>query len=274
MKKLISFALSLTLLLSLAVTSVFAAQKTKEDYLTVYNDYKTFYENDYVTAYTLYNKSLSGLAEGILAADIKTQAQADRILTFLNHIKETKTSFFGTRDTVNKSRYIVPELRGKMTDAAAKENYAEAVNFCGKLKDAVAERIGVLNDLSSEISSFDVIEAAPAASAKFSVNTGYSKYFYEFTIIITNDSDTPITDWTLLFDYDGTINTVWVNGSGMTLSKKGKTFSISANNQYQSAYTIPANSSLTIQGNGNSVGTAVSNATLSGQSISMSFIKN
>lgn len=108
------------------------------------------------------------------------------------------------------------------------------------------------------------------ASVEFIVTSTNNSFDYHgFKIIITNKTSQPISNWRLSFEYDSTVTTMWPG----IFSASGHTYTFSPQNQWQTNYTIPANGSLEIYGNGNGYdqGTAIWNVTLDGQPVSYKF---
>ena len=112
-------------------------------------------------------------------------------------------------------------------------------------------------------------EEPDTVSSELIVDQVYSASAYSFIIKIHNPTSEPISNWDLRFAYNGTINTIWADGSAIKLTKKNGTFTVKPQDKWQAAYTIPANSTLILSGNGGTVGTALSNATLSDTVIPM-----
>lgn len=251
MKKLLALILALGLVASIGLTAS-AASDTYEDFETVYNSYKTLYNDTYVPAYDAYKASLQGLADTVSGSTITTQAEFDRLFSFVEYLKETKSTFFGNRTTENKSRYVVPEYREAMYSAVEAKDYASAISYCNQLTAAVQERINLLNSLETEIANFDVV---PGDGTIAVATTNVWASSFQFTVTITNTSDTAITNWSASFDVSGaTVTNVWANNNGSpSFSASGSTVTIVPQDQWQTCYTIPAGSSVTFYGQANGV---------------------
>jgi len=152
-------------------------------------------------------------------------------------------------------------------------NYMLAISLCGSLVEAVEARVNFLNGLKAEIESYAIPSAATTAvAASLTITNIAHANYHDFAIVVTNNSDQPISNWTLSFDYvGGTVYTVWVNGSSILLNRSGSRMTINPTNQWQPVYTIPAHSSITIIGNGGAAATGVANATFDGDAITMTF---
>jgi hypothetical protein len=217
------------------------------------------------------------LASRIKAANIESDEQLALIEAFLLDLKARRANFFGTRATVGKSRYVVPQLRSEMSAAFSNKDYTTAYAKCTELINAIHERINYLGTMRTLIDGFEIPEAPQqtnTAKVSFEVTRNDNNAYHEFMIVLRNDSDNEINNWSLQFKYNGGISNIWCNGSGMNFSNLGdEMYSVAPQNANQAAYKIPAHSSVTLQGNGNPVGTGVTNATFSGKAITVTFTK-
>lgn len=270
---------------------------TKEDFESVNSDQKAYYNNVYVPAYQAYNQALHHFRERVYATDFETVEQAQRVLNFLNELKQRRFDFFGNRETVGKSRYEVPRVREAMYAAAQAGQYDQAIALCQQLKQLVVARVNFLNGLAAEIQNFNIIDngqptttttttttattttyaSAPKLGIVFHANNIWSSYSFGFKITITNQSGQDISDWNLAFAINGaTINSVWIDGGALSYQMHGNgTFQVKPFNQYQNGYTIPAGGSVVIFGNANGDANQVqlSGATFNGQPVSISYLK-
>lgn len=265
-------------------TTAVAAEETvdpedaaRTEFKAYYSSYIGLYNGTYVPAYEAYNASLTALANRIKAANIETDEQLALIEAFLLDLKARRANFFGTRATVGKSRYVVPQLRSEMSAAFSNKDYTTAYSKCTELINAIHERINYLGAMRTLIDGFEIPEAPQqtnTAKVSFEVTRNDNNAYHEFMIVLRNDSDNEINNWSLQFKYNGGISNIWCNGSGMNFSNLGnEMYSVAPQNANQAAYKIPAHSSVTLQGNGNPVGTGVTNATFSGKAITVTFTK-
>ena len=156
MKKITALVLALVMMATMG-TLVFADGATREDYKADYTAYKTYYNDVYKPCYYGYNDTLEALAQKIKDTNFETLEQAQRVIDFLNDLKQRKSDFFGDRTTEGKSRYVVPFYRDAMTLAAEEKNYDLAIENCALLLYHVEERVNFLNGLKAEIEEFEVI---------------------------------------------------------------------------------------------------------------------
>lgn len=284
MKKIFSFIVIIVLVATFALPAQAVVSFSKEDYLTNYANYKDFYNNEYVTSYNTYNAALADLATRISNTDFETVEQAQRVIDFLNDLTSRRDAFFGDRETVGTSRYIVPTLRTAMFDAAAAGDYNSAYFHCDELTLAVQDRVDFLTSLKDEINAFEVIVSTGIAdvSVSFTVTSG-NAWWYSYTMVVTNTSDTAIQDWTLLLNVDGHINNANFTGSGFnawgpstsagyTQSFSNGVFSLSPQNEWQAGYVLPAGSSITFVGGGSSIN-GITSATIDGEPVEINFSK-
>lgn len=281
MKRIFSVLIAVVLVFCLTIPTL-AQTVSKDDYTANYNTYKEYYNNTYVPSYNNYNQKLNELAAKIAATDFTTVEQAQRVIDFLTELKTAKTNFFGTRDTVGKSRYVVPTLRDQMFAKAAEGDFVAAIDLCTELKSAVVQRVSFLDDKASAIGSFQIIVPQAAVSVQFKAPT-YGQWYMEFDIVITNNSNADITAWSLNFDHTGKINTIWnpspgysydgtlATGGALAVKLTNGHVTLSPSNKWQPGYLIPAHTSITLKGHGAAIN-SVSNATINGISTDFSFI--
>ncbi|MDD2269093.1 MAG: cellulose binding domain-containing protein [Eubacteriales bacterium] len=278
MKKIVSFVLSLALVLSLGVFATFAAAD-RDEYLAKYDEYVTYYEGTYVPSYNSYNEALDAFSARIDAAKEElTFEQFEAVLAFLNEIKAERSAFYGDRETPGTSRYEVPFYRNAMFAAAEDEDYDLALTNRETLLALVTERVEFLSGLEEQFDDYDLedgtVPEVPAISVDFKITNDYGYGSHAFEITLTNNSSAPVSDWLLNFTYtDGDINTFWLEGSSIAYQKSGQNFSIYPTNEHQTVYTISAGESIIIRGNGNTLGTSITNATFNGEPITMTFSK-
>lgn len=283
-------ALMMFLVMFLSQTVIAA---TKEDFQTINGDQKDYYNNVYVPAYYAYNQALKDFRDRVFATDFETVEQAQRVLNFLNDLKQRRFDFFGNRETVGKSRYEVPRVREAMYAAADAGQYDQAIDLCHQLKQLVIARVNFLNGLAAEIQDFQIIDnGQPATTTTTTTTTTYTpasdvdivfhathiphEYFFEFQITVANNTNQDISNWTLEFAIEGaTINTAWTDGGAMLYQTNNGIFQVKPFNQHQNGYTIPANGSIVISGNanGNANQVRLSNAKFNGRSATISYVK-
>ena len=278
-KKILSFTLSLALVLSLGVFSTFASA-SRDEYLAKYDEYVTYYEGTYVPSYNSYNAALSAFAARVEA--VKNELTADqfvRIVNFLKDIKARRTEFFGDRVTPGKSRYEVPFYRDAMMAAAEDGNYDLALTNRTELVAKVKERVDFLGGLTEQLDTFDLkggtAPTVPAISADFVVTSDNGYGYTTLQITLTNNSSAPVSGWDLSFTYkDGVAYSFWFkDGSGNNTKIKGEDISIKPTSSHNPSYTIEPGQSIVILGTGGKSGTGITNAKLDGQSITMTFSK-
>lgn len=286
MKKVFSVLIAFVFLTTFSITAQ-AKKKhvNEEDYLSHYSEYKDYYTNVYVPSYETYNKALSDLAVEISNTEFESVEQAQRVINFLNDLKARKVDFFGNRETIGKSRYVVPTLRTSMYDAAAAENYESAYTYCSDLIEAVEARVDFLNGLKNEVNLFEILlpNNENDASVSFTILTSCD-WWYTYELVITNNSDHAIEDWTLLLAVDGDIDhanlfDIGYNGFGKLTTAGGYinrfesgVFTLSPQNRWQGGYIIPAGGTLTFVGGGESINGIVS-ATIDGAPADFTFSK-
>lgn len=283
-------ALMMFLVMFLSQTAIAA---TKEDFQTINGDQKDYYNNVYVPAYYAYNQALKDFRDRVFATDFETVEQAQRVLNFLNDLKQHRFDFFGNRETVGKSRYEVPRVREAMYAAADSGQYDQAIALCHQLKQLVIARVNFLNGLASEIQDFQIINnGQPATTTTTTTTTTYTpasdvdivfhathiphEYLFEFQITVTNNTNQDISNWTLEFAIEGaTISNAWTDGGAMLYQTNNGIFQVKPFNQHQNSYTIPANGSIVISGNanGNANQVRLSNAKFNGRSVTISYVK-
>lgn len=275
MKKILSILLVAALMFTLAIPAFATDAATKTEYLVKYTEYTTLYNDTYVVAYNEYNAQLDDLLARVAAADIKTAEDYARINEFVNYLINTKAEFFGTRETVGKSRYEVPFLRNAMMDAASTKDYDLAILYCEQLMLAVQARIDFLANLADEIAAFEIITEEPATESnivvRMVVDEVWSTSSSGFKIYIENNSDTDITDWQLTFDVSGaSINTMW---GGVLPKIKSGNITVTPTNKWSPIYTIPANTTIMFSGsiNGDAYAITVSNGTFNGSATNVSY---
>ena len=275
MKRLVSLFLSLSLLFSTVIISNAEEYSPgKEDYLTYYNNYYSLYENEYKTAYTSYNASLDALAQKVKEANITSIGQINMIKSFLTEISTQRYNFFGDRTTPGKSRYVVPDLRNKMFAAADNKDYKTAIKYCNDLTAAINARITFLNGLKDRVDGFKIPEPTSSmGSVSMNITKVKNESSHEFNIKITNNTDFPISKWVLKFDYDGKITNVYLDGARIKFKAKGNTYTIEPKNKHSSIYTIPAKTTITLYGEGENVGSKITNASIFDESITMTLNK-
>jgi|GEM_PF-703615 len=279
----------LTLIVTLILFAVWAvpvsaATVSKEDYKAIYNEYKDYYENTYVPAYYAYNQVLEDLRAQIQNTKFETYEQAQRVIDFLKAIKTRRNAFFGDRETPGTSRYIVPRLREAMYAAEKAEDFQSAYAYCDQLIKAVQARVAILNSLANSLRDFEIIEdAKPNVSVVFKVNNK-SDWWYDCTIVITNNSDQPLEAWTLQLSVDGHINYAGLTSggydgfgtftysSGYSYKFVNNVFSLSPQDKWQGGYVIPAGGSITFTGNGSRIN-GITGATIDGVPCSITFIQ-
>lgn len=285
MKKIITLIISVVLFVSFTIPSQ-AAEITKEDYLADYSEYKTYYNDVYVPSYLSYNQTLSDFAAEISNTEFTSEEQALRVINFLKDLKNRRNDFFGNRNTVGKSRYVVPTLRNSMYAAASTEDFASAYNYCNDLCKAVEARVAFLNGLSEEINNFEILQPVEEeinASVAFTV-TKQKKWWYDYKLVITNNSDKPLKDWNLKLSVDGDITHAVLSGGGYNdfgrftyaggyynfFSLYSSVFELYPFDEWQGGYVIPAGGSITFLGGGESI-RGITGATINGVQTDVSF---
>lgn len=284
MKKIFSLFIVIVMITSFAIPAQAMFSPTEEDYLARYAEYKDYYENVYVPSYNAYNQALSDLATEIGNTNFETVEQAQRVIDFLNDLKTRRNAFFGNRETVGTSRYLVPTLRTAMFDAASAEDYNSAYFNCEELITAVEARVSFLNTLKDEVNSFEVLVSDDIVniSVSFTVTT-YNAWWYSYKMVITNNSDQDIENGQLLMNIDGDINSATLSGSGFNawgpstaggfnINCQSGVFTLSPQNEWQAGYIIPAGTTLSFTGGGANIG-GITSATMNGEPVDVTFTK-
>ena len=209
---------------------------------------------------------------------------AQRVIDFLKAIKTRRNAFFGDRETPGTSRYIVPRLREAMYAAEKAEDFQSAYAYCDQLIKAVQARVAILNSLANSRRDFQIIEdAKPNVSVVFTV-TNESAWWYDFSLVVTNNSDQPLEAWTLQLSIDGHINYArptsggynafgtFTYSAGYINKFENNVFELAPEDQWQGGYVIPAGGSVTFVGNGSKIN-GITGATIDGVPCSITFIQ-
>ncbi|MEG2857129.1 MAG: hypothetical protein RR994_00730 [Clostridia bacterium] len=151
MKRVLSFLLTLIMVFSCSI-GIFSNAADKTDYKQAYSAYKTLYRDVYSPAYY---EHLDKLEELMREA---SKTKNDSLRTFVNGIRSRRFDFWGTRVTVGKSRYDVPQVREAMYEAERAEDFDLAVERCNALTGLINDRIAFMKAVADEIDDFGDVE--------------------------------------------------------------------------------------------------------------------
>lgn len=272
MKKIMTRAISLlaVAMMLMSFMSAFAAAATLEDYKAANDDQKAYYNNIYKPVYAQYQQTIRNFRAFVRdSKKVNTKAEYEKIVAELKAIVAGHRAFYGTRTTVGTSRYEVPVIREAMYTAADKaKNYDRAIEFCADLKAAVKKRVDYMEAVMAKINALqNAVEEEVDPLDLFTTNlraTPKNKNIFAFDLVITNNSDEAVNNFTYDVVYDGfsfAPSKAFI-GSGLTVE------AVTGGHIVLSGVSVPAHSSIVIPAGVNAkVATTVDAAKITGATI-------